>query len=78
MNDHNTQRWKSVSEIADHLGVAPVTIYRWLEKKSIPAHKVGRLWKFQAAEVDEWVLQGGAAGISKLDGLTEIGINEPK
>jgi excisionase family DNA binding protein len=77
MTDSNTQRWKSVSEIADHLGVAPVTIYRWLEKKSIPAHKVGRLWKFQTAEVDEWVLQGGAC-ISKLDGLAEIEFNEPK
>jgi hypothetical protein len=27
----------------------------------MPAHKVGRLWKFQATEVDEWVRSGGAS-----------------
>ncbi len=26
----------------------------------MPAHKVGRLWRFQACEVDEWVRRGGA------------------
>ena len=26
----------------------------------MPAHKVGRLWKFQASEIDEWVRRGGA------------------
>ena len=28
--------------------------------KHLPAHKVGRLWKFQLSEVDEWVRAGGA------------------
>ena len=27
----------------------------------MPAHKVGRLWKFKTNEVDEWVKAGGAA-----------------
>lgn len=27
----------------------------------MPAHKVGRLWKFQASEIDDWVRSGGAA-----------------
>lgn len=49
------ERWLSVEEIATHLGVSRETIYRWLEKKKIPAHRVGKLWKFQASEVDEWV-----------------------
>ena len=33
----------------------------WIADKAMPAHKVGRLWKFQASEVDEWVRNGGAA-----------------
>lgn len=53
-------RWLSVDEIANHLGVKPVTIYKWLAAKRIPAHKVGRLWKFRTEEVDEWVTSGGA------------------
>lgn len=27
----------------------------------MPARKVGRLWKFQTSEVDNWVRAGGAA-----------------
>ena len=58
MND--TERWLSVEEIAAHLGISKETIYRWLEKEKIPAHRVGRLWKFKASEVDQWVKDGGA------------------
>lgn len=52
--------WLSVEEIAGHLGISKETIYRWLEKGKIPAHKVGKLWKFRPSEVDQWVLAGGA------------------
>lgn len=52
--------WLSVEEIAAHLGVSKETVYRWLEKGRIPAHRVGKLWKFKTAEVDEWVRSGGA------------------
>jgi len=54
------ERWHSVDEVAEHLGVARDTVYRWIEQKSLPAHRVGRLWKFKLAEVDEWVRRGGA------------------
>lgn len=54
----NSERWLSVEEIADHLGIAAITVYRWLEKQKIPAHRVGRLWKFKASEIDEWVRKG--------------------
>lgn len=58
-----TERWLSVEEIAAHLGVSKETVYRWLEKKDekrqIPANRIGRLWKFKASEVDEWVRVGG-------------------
>ncbi|MFT6631883.1 MAG: excisionase family DNA binding protein [Bacteriovoracaceae bacterium] len=54
------ERWYSVEEIASHLGVSKETIYRWVEKEKVPAHKVGRQWKFRVSEVDEWVTSGGA------------------
>ena len=53
--------WVSVEDIAAHLGVAKDSIYRWIEHKDLPAHKMGRLWKFKLSEVDEWVRAGGAA-----------------
>jgi len=55
------ERWLSVEEIAAHLGVNPDTIYKWIQRKKMPAHKVGRLWKFLASEVDQWVKGGKAA-----------------
>ena len=53
--------WLSADDIALHLGVTKDTVYAWIADKAMPAHKVGRLWKFQATEVDEWVRRGGAA-----------------
>jgi excisionase family DNA binding protein len=51
----------SADNIAAHLGVTTDTVYSWIADKAMPAHKVGRLWKFQTSEVDEWVRAGGAA-----------------
>jgi excisionase family DNA binding protein len=55
-----SERWVSVQEVADHLGVNKDTIYKWIEARDMPAHRVGRLWKFQLAEIDAWVRSGGA------------------
>ncbi len=63
------ERWLSVEEIARHLGVSKESIYRWVESAKIPAHKVGRQWRFQAAEVDAWVVSGKALDQSN-DGST--------
>ena len=54
-----TEPWASVDEVAKHLGVAKDSIYRWIENRGLPAHKIGRLWKFKLSEVDEWVRAGG-------------------
>ncbi len=60
-----TEPWVSVEDVAAHLGVAKDSVYRWIEKKDLPAHKMGRLWKFQLSEVDEWVRAGGAAEVNE-------------
>ncbi len=53
--------WLSADDIATHLGITKDTVYTWIVEKAMPAHKVGRLWKFQASEIDDWVRRGGAA-----------------
>ena len=55
-----TEPWTSVDDIARHLGVAKDSIYRWIDRRGLPAHRIGRLWKFKVSEVDEWVRTGGA------------------
>jgi len=56
-------RWLSVEEIAFHLGIKKDTAYKWVAKKRMPAHKVGRLLKFNKAEIDQWVKSGKASGV---------------
>jgi excisionase family DNA binding protein len=51
--------WASVEQLTEHLGVTRDTIYRWIDNKSLPAHRIGRLWKFKLSEVDAWVRSGG-------------------
>ena len=55
-------RWLSVDEIATHLGIKRDTVYTWIGEKQMPAHRVGRLWKFRQDEVDQWVRSGLARG----------------
>ncbi|NQU38778.1 MAG: helix-turn-helix domain-containing protein [Lentisphaerae bacterium] len=52
--------WVSLEEIAMHLGVSKDTVHRWIRRRGMPAHKVGRLWKFQVSEVNTWVRTGRA------------------
>jgi len=47
-------------KVSEHVGVTTDTIYRWIEERSFPAHRVGRFWKFKRSRVDEWVESGEA------------------
>jgi excisionase family DNA binding protein len=55
------ERWVGVEDVAAHLGVNKDSVYRWIEKTGLPAHRVGRLFRFKLSAVDEWVKSGGAA-----------------
>ncbi len=55
-----TEPWASVEDVAKHLGVAKDSVYRWIDARKLPAHRIGRLWKFKLSEIDEWVRAGGA------------------
>ena len=59
-------RWLSVDEIAGHLGIKRDTVYKWISERQMPGHKIGRLWKFNQKEVDEWVTSGDAS-VSQRD-----------
>jgi excisionase family DNA binding protein len=50
-----SRRWLSLDEISAYLGVKKATLYKWIKRKNMPAHKVGRLWKFRQSEIDEWL-----------------------
>jgi len=52
------ERWVGIKDVAAHLGVAKDSIYRWVGEQGLPAHRVGRLFRFKLSEIDEWVRQG--------------------
>jgi excisionase family DNA binding protein len=54
-------RWLTVDDISKYLSVTKDTIYKWIDNRNMPAHKVGRKWMFQKTEIDEWVKSGKAA-----------------
>lgn len=56
MND----RWLSVLEISEYLGITKDSVYKWVKEKGMPAHRLGKLWKFKTEEVDVWMRNGGA------------------
>ena len=53
-------RWLSLKEIAEYLGARRETIYKWIEEKEMPGHRIGRYWKFKKDEVDAWGKSGKA------------------
>jgi excisionase family DNA binding protein len=52
------KRWLSVEELAIYLGIKPDTVCKWIVRQKMPAHEVGRLWKFRWEEIDHWVESG--------------------
>lgn len=63
-------RWLSVDEIADYLGISKDTVYTWIPNKGLPGHRIGRFWKFKRTEIDEWVQRGKAADAEKRRRVT--------
>lgn len=57
MND----RWLTVDNICKYLNVTNETVYKWIEQRGMPGHRVGRRWMFKLDEVDEWVRSGAAS-----------------
>ena len=52
-----------LEEAAEYLDIKPVTLRSWIKKKNVnlPAHRIGKLWKFKKSELDEWIKSGKSA-----------------
>lgn len=62
MNEMMNDKWIGIEETAEYLGIKPITIRDWIKKDiGIPAHKIGKQWKFKLSELDTWVKSGKSA-----------------
>lgn len=57
------EKWSSLEDIAEHLGVSKDTIRNWIKKDAIPHYRIGKQFKFKISEIDEWVESGESAEI---------------
>lgn len=62
MGNEQIERWYSMKEISEYLGITRDTALAWIEKHGMPGIKVGRTWKFKISEVDRWMRSGKAEG----------------
>ena len=60
-NPNIEENWIGIPEAALFLGVTTDTIRNWIKKTNIPAHKIGKLWRFKKSELDAWVKSGNSA-----------------
>lgn len=62
MSENFNDNYISIDEAAEYLGIKTVTLRNWIKKdEQIPAHKIGKLWKFKRSELDIWVKSGKSA-----------------
>jgi len=50
-----TKQVMTVKEIAEYLGVHPMTIYKYVQDGKIPAFKIGASWRIRRDSIKKWM-----------------------
>lgn len=45
----------NIDELAQYLGLRKQTIYNWLHQKKISGIKVGKVWRFDRGDIEQWL-----------------------
>ena len=61
MTDLLNENYISIDDAAEYLNIKAVTLRKWIKDKNVPAHKIGKQWKFKRSELEEWVKSGRSA-----------------
>ncbi len=62
-----SEPWVTLDDITRHLSVSRDTIYRWIDDRGLPAHRMGRQRKFKVSEC-------GCLGPCRQGGSDERGL----
>ncbi len=55
----------TVRDVAEYLNVDPKTVYRMVNRGDLPGFKVGGIWRFQRADIDQWIAKQKEAATKK-------------
>lgn len=44
-----------IKDVATYLRVKESTVYTWAQAGKLPAFRLGRLWRFRRADLDDWL-----------------------
>jgi PTS system nitrogen regulatory IIA component len=61
-----------IKDIVDLLQVSEKTVYRWIKDKKIPCYRINHQYRFNRAEINEWILSSKIELSSSLINLTVI------
>ncbi len=51
-----TTRWRSLAEIAAHLGLHEASVRNYMQRHGLPGYRLGaKDWRFDLDEVDRWL-----------------------
>ena len=45
----------TIAEVAVYLKIPKATVYQLARQEILPAHKVGKQWRFMRDELDDWL-----------------------
>ena len=64
----------SVEEVAEYLGVGPVTIYRWCREGRLPCLKIGKSWRIRREALEAFLRRGerSASLVGRLRSFLEV------
>lgn len=49
------ERLMTIDEVAAYMQVSRFTVYRLVKECAVPGTKIGRQWRFQKEDIDQWV-----------------------
>ena len=53
----------SAKEIAEYLGINEMTVYKYAKDGRLPAIRIGKLWRFDAAKIDKMLADKGERSV---------------
>lgn len=63
--ERDTEKWVSLEEIAEHMGLSKDTICNYIKKQQMPYYRIGKQYKFKISEIDTWIESGKSASIAE-------------